>query len=47
MRWSARSLTLRLRLAFLSDFVELASLAVETWRKKVRENQLLRCCWGD
>lgn len=43
---SARSLTLRLCLLFLSDFVELASLAVETWRKNVRENQLRVCCSG-
>ncbi len=47
MRCSARSLTLRLCLTFLSDFVELASLAVEACRRKARENQLLRCCGGD
>ena len=47
MRCIARSLTLHLCLAFLSDLVELASLAVEAWRKKARENQLLRCCGGD
>lgn len=47
MSCSARSLTLRLCLIFLSDFVELASLAVEAWRKKARENQLRRCCGGD
>jgi hypothetical protein len=46
MRWSARSLTLRLFLIFFSDLMELASLVVEAWRKKVRENQLRLCCSG-
>jgi hypothetical protein len=30
----------------LSDLVELALLVLETWRRKVRENQLLLCCSG-
>jgi hypothetical protein len=32
-----------LRPIFFSDFVELASLVIETWRRNVRENQLLLC----
>jgi hypothetical protein len=47
MRCSVRSLTLRLFLIFFSDLMELASLVVEAWRKKVRENQLRLCCSGD
>lgn len=47
MRCSARSLTLRLFLTFFSDLMELASLVVEAWRRKVRENQLRLCCSGD
>jgi hypothetical protein len=47
MRCSARSLTLRLSLIFFSDLTELASLVVEAWCKKVRENQLRLCCSGD
>lgn len=38
----ARSPTLRRFLILLSDLVELALLESETWRKKVRENQLRR-----
>lgn len=47
---NARSLILRLWLAFLSDrpdFAELVLLAPDGWRRNVRENHPLLCGLGD